>query len=193
MRLPGFFRRYWPVLLVLAVAAACWPAFDYLVDFRKPDVPFVTTPHDIVAEMLKLAEVTKEDTVYDLGSGDGRIVIAAARDHGARAVGIELDPDLVEQSRETIRDAGLAGRARVMRGDIFKQDLRPATVITMFLLPGVIESLRPQLQRLRPGTRIVSHMYKMPGARATRKVTVRSTETRIKHNLYLYMTPIEWE
>jgi SAM-dependent methyltransferase len=191
--MPRLIRRYWPLLLVLLLVAAWWPAFDYLVDFRKPDVKFVTTPHDVVAAMLDLAEVRAGDTVYDLGSGDGRVLLAAARDRGASAVGIEINPGLVEQSRQAIRDAGLEDRVQVRRGDLFKQDLRPATVITLFLHPDLNAQLRPQLDRLRPGTRIVSHMYSMPGARPTRKVAVHSAETEMEHPVYLWVTPIDWE
>src|SRR6516162_8343558 len=133
MRLWAFVRRYkWSILIVLAAAALWWPAFNYLADFRAPDVEFVGTPPEVVAAMLDLGGVTKEDTVYDLGSGDGRILIAAARDRGARAVGIEIEPDLVKQSRAAVREAGLADRVTVRRGDLFKQDLSPATVITLY-------------------------------------------------------------
>jgi SAM-dependent methyltransferase len=191
--MPRLIRRYWPLLLVLLLGVAWWLAFDYLVDFRNPDVAFVTTPHDVVAAMLDLAEVGEEDIVYDLGSGDGRVLIAAARDRGARAVGIEISPELVEQSQQAIRDAGLQERVRVRRGDLFKQDLRPATVITMFLHPDLNERLRPQLDRLRRGTRIVSHMFSMPGARPKKKVMVRSAESNMEHPLYLWVTPIDWD
>src|SRR5215472_13263220 len=119
MKLPALVRRYrWSILISLVCAVAWWPAVNYLADFRQPDVPFITTPDDVVAAMLDLAEVTEADTVYDLGSGDGRVLIAAARDRGARAVGIEIDPDLVARSREAIREAGLEGRVRVHRGDL---------------------------------------------------------------------------
>jgi SAM-dependent methyltransferase len=188
--MPRLVRRYWPLLLVLLAVAAWWPAFNYLVDFRKPDVPLITTPDDVVAAMLDLAEVSEGDTLYDLGSGDGRILLVAA-ERGAWAVGIEIDPDLVEQSRQAIRDAGLEDRVRVRRGDLFKQDLRPATVITLYLRPDLNVRLRPQLDRLRPGTRIVSHTYSMPGARPTRKMAVRSAETKMEHTLYLWVTPID--
>jgi SAM-dependent methyltransferase len=188
-----FVRRYWPLGLVVAAAAACVPAYFYLVDFRHPDVPFVTTPSDVVAAMLDLGEVTASDTVYDLGSGDGRIVLAAARDRGATAVGIEIDPALVDRSREAIRVAGLADRASVRRGDIFKQDISPATAVMLFLQPHVNERLRPQLDACKPGTRIVSHMFSMPGARPAKRVVVKSTEDGVEHVLYLWVTPIEWE
>jgi SAM-dependent methyltransferase len=186
-------RRYWPLLIVLVALAAWWPALDFLADFRQPDVPLIHTPHDVVAAMLDLAQVTEADTVYDLGSGDGRIVLAAARDRGARAVGIEIDTKLVDSSQQAIRAAGLEGRARIRHGDIFKQDLTPATVITMYLQPLVNKELRPQLDKLRPGTRIVSHMFSMPGAKPTKKVVFKSAESHEEHPLYLWVTPIHWE
>ena len=193
MKLREFVRRQrWPIVFVLLAAAAWWAAFNYLVDFRAPDVPFVTTPHDVVAAMLDLAEVSEADTVYDLGSGDGRVLLAAA-ERGARAVGIEIDPNLVAQSREAVRAAGQAGRVTIRRGDIFKQNLAPATVVTMYLKPLVNVQLRPQLDRLRPGTRIVSHMFSMPGARPAKKVVVTSKEDGNEHPVYLWVAPIEWE
>jgi precorrin-6B methylase 2 len=193
MKRKGFFSRFrWSIVIVVIAAALWYPAFCYLVDFRQPDVMFVTTPHDVVAAMLDLAEVTEEDTVYDMGAGDGRIVIAAARDHGARAVGVEIDPKLAAEAQEAIRAAGVQGRARVHRGDMFKENLAPATVVTMFLKPLVNVQLRPQLDRLRPGARIVSHMFSMPGARP-KKVVEYKAKSGVPHRLYLWVTPIEWE
>jgi 16S rRNA A1518/A1519 N6-dimethyltransferase RsmA/KsgA/DIM1 with predicted DNA glycosylase/AP lyase activity len=142
--------------------------------------------------MLDLAEVGEGDTVYDLGSGDGRVLLAAA-DRGAKAVGIEIDPALVDQAREAVRAAGRGDRVTVWRGDIFKHNLKPATVITMYLKPDVNERLRPQLDGLRPGTRVVSHMFRILGAKGGKKVTVKSAEDGYEHNLYLWVTPIEWE
>lgn len=186
------YRVRWSALLLLTALLAWWVAFRYLIEFRSPDVPFVTTPNDVVSAMLDLATVSEEDVVYDLGSGDGRILMAAAR-RGARAVGIEIDPELVAQSQQAIRDAGLAGKITVRRGDIFRHDLSGATVITMFLKPLVNVQLRPQLDRLRPGTRIVSHLFSMPGARPRKRIEVRSSETKLDHPVYLWVTPIEWE
>ncbi|MFO0850047.1 MAG: methyltransferase domain-containing protein [Gemmataceae bacterium] len=186
-------RRYWPLGLIAAAIAACYPAFHYLVDFRPPDVPFVTTPSDVVAAMLDLGDVSGTDTVYDLGSGDGRIVLAAARDRGATAVGVEIDPALVDRSRAAIQTAGLTDRASVRRGDIFKQDLSRATVVMLFLKPDVNARLRSQLDTCPPGTRVVSHMFSMPGAKPAKKVAIQSTEDGLEHTLYLWVTPIEWE
>jgi predicted O-methyltransferase YrrM len=193
MKLSALFRRYWPLSIVLAAAAAWWPAFNYLIDFRNPDVPFVTTPPEVVSAMLDLAEVSENDTVYDLGSGDGRILLAAARDRNAKAVGIELDPELVKQSRQAIAEAGLENKIRVIRGDLFKQDLTPATVITLYLKPDVNARLRPQLERLRPGTRIVSHQFTIKGAKPVKQISVQEVRAALEHPLYLWVTPIEWE
>jgi protein-L-isoaspartate O-methyltransferase len=186
------YRLRWSALIIAVALVAWWWAFQYLSDFRPPDVPFVTTPKDVVSAMLDLADVGESDVVYDLGSGDGRVLMAAAR-RGARSLGIEIDPELVTQSQEAVREAGLSRLITVRRGDIFKQDLRGATVITMYLKPLVNVQLRPQLDRLRPGTRIVSHMFSMPGAKPAKKVEVKSAETTLEHTLYLWVTPIEWE
>jgi SAM-dependent methyltransferase len=193
MNLRKFVRRNrWVFVFVVVAALAWWAAFNYLIDFRDPDVPFVTTPNDVVSAMLDLAEVSEADTLYDLGSGDGRVLIAAGR-RGAKAVGIEIDPALVRQSREAVRAAGLADRVSVRRGDIFREDLTPATVITLYLMPDVNARLRPQLDRLRPGTRVVSHMYRIPGAKSAKRVEVQSAEDGVGHPLYRWVTPIEWE
>jgi len=193
MKWSSVLRRNWPLLIVLVAAAAWWPAYNYLAGFRKPDVPYVTTPDEVITAMLDLAEVGEKDTVYDLGSGDGRIVLAAARDRGARGVGIELDPELVDRSRESIQAAGLASKVQVIRGDIFKENLTPATVVMLYLQPNVNERLRPQLDSLRPGTRIVSHMYSIKGAKPVKKIEIHLEATRMDHPLYLWVTPIKWE
>src|SRR5208283_2839569 len=126
----------------------------------EPDVVFITTSHKVVKEMLKLAELKKDDVLYDLGSGDGRIVIAAARDFGAKAVGIEIDRDLISESTENAKKAGVAERTSFRKEDIFKTDIHEATVVTLFLLPGVNEMLRPKLfKELKPGTRVFSHRF----------------------------------
>ena len=186
-------RKGLAVLAVVVVAALLvWVALDQDKKANL-DVQYVPTPDTVVAAMLKLAAVREGDTVYDLGSGDGRIVLAAARDRGARAVGIEIDPALVEQSQKAIVAAGLTNRASVRRGDIFKQDLTPATVITLFLQPHLNAQLRPQLEKCRRGTRIVSHQFSMPGAMPVKTVIFNSPETAMEHPLYLWITPIDWQ
>ena len=184
-------RLRWFIVFLAAAGGIWWAAFNYLIDFRAPDVPFVTTPPEVVKAMLDLAEVSAKDTVYDLGSGDGRIPIAAA-ERGAKAVGIELDPKLADESREKVRAAGLSDRVSIRRGDIFKNDLTPATVVTMYLKPLVNKQLRPQLDQLRPGTRVVSHMFSMPGAKPKKVIEV-DVSGGLPSKVYLWVTPIEWE
>lgn len=127
-----------------------------------PDVMFITTPHRVVKEMLKLAEVHKNDVVYDLGSGDGRIVIAAARDFSARGVGVELDKELVAESVKHAKEAGVTDRVSFVQEDFFRVDLRDATVVTVYLLPELNVRLAPKfLKELKPGSKIVSHRWEM--------------------------------
>ena len=126
------------------------------------DVPYVPTPQRVVDRMLELAEVSEDDVVYDLGSGDGRIVITAARDYGARGVGIEIDSALVREARANADSAGVADRVEFRQGDLFEADLSEATAVTLYLLPSVNLKLRPKLLReLAPGTPIVSHDFDM--------------------------------
>jgi SAM-dependent methyltransferase len=127
----------------------------------KKIVPFVPTPQEVVDKMIELAGVKEGDVVYDLGSGDGRIVITAAK-KGARAVGFDVDGDLVKESRENIRKAGLEKLAEIKQQDILTVDLTPATVVTMYLLPDVNLKLKPNLlKQLKPGSRVVSHAFDM--------------------------------
>lgn len=127
-----------------------------------PDVVFATTPHKVVKEMLKLAEANQDDVVYDLGSGDGRIVIAAARDFGARGVGVELDKELVAESFKNAKEAGVAERVTFLEEDFFAVDLRKATVVALYLLPELNVRLMPKfLSEMKPGARIVSHRWDM--------------------------------
>jgi SAM-dependent methyltransferase len=128
---------------------------------RTPDIHYVPTPNDVVEAMLSIAEVGPSDVVYDLGSGDGRIVIAAAK-RGARGVGIELEPSLVAEANRNAGRAGVADRVAFVEGDIFQTDVSQATVVTLYLLSSINERLRPKLLReLKPGSRIVSHRFRM--------------------------------
>jgi precorrin-6B methylase 2 len=129
---------------------------------RQLDVPFEPTPHDVVVRMLEIANVNKDDLLYDLGSGDGRIVIAAAKKYGTRGIGIDLDPQRVAEARANAKEAGVEGRVRFMVGDLFKADFSDATVVTLFLYSHVNRQLRPQLWRqLKVGTRVVSYVWDM--------------------------------
>lgn len=129
---------------------------------QQPDVIFVPTPHEVVDDMLRLANVRKGDILYDLGSGDGRIAIAAAKKYGVRAVGIDIDPERIREATENARKAGVTNLVEFRQEDLFKADFREATVITLYLLPDLNVKLRPRLwEELKPGTRIVSHQFDM--------------------------------
>ena len=154
------------LLSVAALSAAQQPK-------RTPDIHFVPTPEEVVEAMLRLADVGKDDVVYDLGSGDGRIPITAARRFGARGVGIDLDPKLVAQATRSAQDAGVGDRVRFIEGDIFEADISSATVVTLYLLSSINERLRPKLlKELRPGTRIVSHQFRMGDWQPERETVV---------------------
>lgn len=129
-------------------------------DTTEKGAPYVPTPDRIVWQMLELADVSEDDVVYDLGSGDGRIVLAAAQKFGARGVGIEIDPELVEKARAKAEELGVDDRVEFRRGDLFEADLSEATVVTLYLWPDMNNRLRPKLQEdLDPGDRIVSHSF----------------------------------
>jgi len=129
-------------------------------DTTTKGAPYVPTPTHVVWKMLELANVSEDDVVYDLGSGDGRIVLAAAKEFGARGVGIEIDPDLVETARRKARKMGVSDRVEFRQGDLFDTDLDEATVVTLYLWPDMNDRLRPKLQQeLDPGDRVVSHSF----------------------------------
>lgn len=125
------------------------------------DVIWVPTPDEVVDRMLRMAQVTSKDYVVDLGAGNGKIAIAAAKNFGARSLGIEYNPDMAKHAQENVVKAGVAARAKVVQGDIFQSDFSSATVVTMYLLPGLNLKLRPQLLSMKPGTRVVSHSFTM--------------------------------
>jgi len=143
------------------------------------EVPFVVTPDNVTLEMLKLAKVGPGDYLIDLGSGDGRIVIVAAKRFGARGLGVELSPDLVRQSRENAKRAAVAGRAEFRQQDLLETDLSKATVVTLYLLPEWNLQLRPRLQKLKKGTRIVSHDWDMGDWKPDRTIEVDAPDKSV--------------
>ena len=162
-------------LMCAACALLLWVSLQSGAALDVP-TPYIPSTRGNVDEMLRLAAVTPNDVVYDLGSGDGRIVIAAARDYGARGVGIDIDPLLVRESTENARRAGVAGRVAFRTSDIFAVNLNEATVVTMYLLSGLVEKLEPKLlAELKPGTRIVAHDYGFPRWQPDRKVQISKT------------------
>jgi len=129
---------------------------------QQPDVIYVPTPHEVVDDMLRLANVHKGDVLYDLGSGDGRIAIAAAKKFGIKAVGIDIDPQRIREANENAKKAGVTDLVEFRQEDLFKTDIKEATVVTLYLLPDLNVKLRPRLwEELKPGTRIISHQFDM--------------------------------
>jgi SAM-dependent methyltransferase len=129
---------------------------------QQPDVIYVPTPHEVVDDMLRLANVKTGDVLYDLGSGDGRIAIAAAKKYGIKAVGIDIDPERIREATENAKRAGVANLVQFRQEDLFKADFREATVVTLYLLPDLNVKLRPKLwNEMKPGTRVVSHQFDM--------------------------------
>ena len=159
---------------------------------REPDVPFVPTTEEAVQAMLKLADVKKSDVVYDLGCGDGRIVVAAAKLYGAHAVGIDINPVRIEEARETARKAGVENLVKFEENDLFEADIHEASVVTLFLLSSVNLKLRPKLLHdLKPGTRIVSNTFDMGDWKPEKELTVGNPdeESWLSHKLYLWTVP----
>jgi SAM-dependent methyltransferase len=155
--------RSWRFVSWLMVSASVFVIAALTAQQRPPDVPYVPTPHEVVREMLRVAQVGKDDVVYDLGCGDGRIVIAAVKEFGAkRGVGVDIDPERIRESNENARKAGVTDRVKFLQQDLFETDIRDATVVTLYLLPSINLRLRPKLFReLRPGSRVVSHDFDM--------------------------------
>jgi SAM-dependent methyltransferase len=140
----------------------CWNGAALAQTTPRLDVPYVPTPPEVVSKMLELAKVGKKDTVYDLGCGDGRIVVTAASKYGARGTGIDINPQRIEEARANARSAGVEERVNFRVGNLFETDMSPATVVTLYLLPDINLKLRPQLwQQLKVGSRVVSHDFNM--------------------------------
>ncbi len=184
-----------------ALAGLLWACGAWAQE-PEPRAPFITTPPDVVERMLRFAGTGAADVVVDLGSGDGRIVMDAARKFGARGVGIELDPGLVLKSRELVRQANLADRVSIVHGDVLLADISQASVVTVYLLPSLIGRLQPRfIDELKPGTRIVSHAFYMPSWKADRTEQMRIAQRHEgqgdQSTLYLWVVPAKarglWE
>jgi tRNA G37 N-methylase Trm5 len=178
-------------------ALAGLPAFaaeETQAPTREPDVIFVPTPQAAVDKMLEMAEVKKGDVVYDLGCGDGRIVVTAAKKYGVKAVGFDINPVRVKESLENVRTNKVENLVTIKQADIFTLDLREASVVTLYLLPELNVRLMPQLEKLKPGSRIVSHDFDMRGAKPAEVQRVKSTDGEyegVEHTLYKWVVP--WE
>lgn len=152
---------------------------------KKLDVPYVPTPQTVVDAMLSLAAVNKDDVLYDLGCGDGRIVISAAKKHGARGVGVDIDPDRIQEANVNAKTAGVSDRVKFIEQDLFQTDFKEASVVTLYLLPDINLKLRPKLlSELKPGTRIVSHAFDMGDWKPDKTETVDGNRT-----IYFWIVP----
>lgn len=152
---------------------------------KKLDVPYVPTPQSVVDEMLNLAAVTKDDVVYDLGCGDGRIVITAAKKYGARGVGVDIDPERIKEANANAKQAGVSDRVKFIEQDLFLTDFKEASVVTLYLLPEINLRLRPKLLReLKPGTRVVSHAFDMGDWKPDKTVSADEERT-----IYFWIIP----
>jgi len=160
---------------------------------RKPDVIYVPTPQEVVDKMLELAEVKKDDLVYDLGCGDGRIVVTAAKKYGCRGVGYDINPKRIRESLENVEKNNVGNLVRIEQEDIFTLDLSEANVITLYLLPSLNVKLIPQLEKLKPGSRIVSHDFDMKGVTPDKVVKINSDNEYSDHTVYLWTTPLNKE
>ena len=176
-------RRVPALLLILPLALV-----SASIAQQRPEVPYVPTDDRVVAEMLAVANVGKDDVLYDLGSGDGRIVITAALKFGTRGVGVDIDPERVKEANENAAKAGVADRVRFVQQDLFQTDIRDATVVTLYLLPAVNMRLRPKLLKdLKPGTRVVSHNYDMGDWAPLKTIIVNLPEDA--HTVYYWIVP----
>jgi hypothetical protein len=180
--------RYW-ILAAACLALAATAAHAQLEAINQPpvvggkDVMWVPTPDAAVDRMLSMANVSPRDLVYDLGSGDGKVVIMAARRFGARAVGVEFDTDMIALSRAAAKTEGVADRVRFVQADIFEHDFRAATVVTLYLLTTLNVKLRPKILDMKPGTRVASHMFRMGEWEPDEQQRVGSSE------VYLWIVP----
>jgi 16S rRNA A1518/A1519 N6-dimethyltransferase RsmA/KsgA/DIM1 with predicted DNA glycosylase/AP lyase activity len=171
------------ITLLLALGGA--PSFGQKFGAAENLAPYIPTPEAVVQRMLEAAHVRPNDVVYDLGAGDGRIVIMAAQRYGARAVGVEIMPDLCRKATQRIQMMGLADRVQMMEDSVFRVDLSPATVVTMFFLTSSNERIKPNLEKyLKPGARVVSNEFPMKGWKPSEVVHVKSGT--MSHSIYVY-------
>jgi SAM-dependent methyltransferase len=161
-----------------------------------PDIEYVPTPTNVVEKMLEAAKLSKDDVLYDLGCGDGRIVATAAKKFGLKAKGFDIDPQRIKESKETVKKMGVENLVTIEQRDIFEVDLSPASVVTLYLLPELNVRLIPQLEKLKPGSRIISHDFDMAGVDPEKWWTVMAPDHRDakkmrEHYVYLWRTPLK--
>jgi len=185
---------------VSSIAQTSKPAESAQAPTREPDVVFVPTPQPVVDKMLEIVQVKKGDVVYDLGCGDGRIVVTAAKKYGVKAIGFDINPERVKESLANVKSNKVEHLVTIKQADIFTLDLREASVVTLYLLPDLNVKLMPQLEKLKPGSRIVSHDFDMRGAKPvqTLRLTSGGDEAQSdsyegEHTIYKWIVPWEKE
>jgi tRNA G37 N-methylase Trm5 len=183
-----------PTLLVIVLFAATLAPVSRAQDkpLREPDVIYVPTPQEVVDRMLELADVRPGEIVYDLGCGDGRIPVTAAKKFNVKTWGFDINPVRVKESLDNVKKNNVENLVTIKLQDIFELDLSKADVITLYLLPQLNVKLIPQLDKLKPGCRIVSHDFNMEGVRPKRELTYTPSGGR-EHRIYLWVTPLEKE
>lgn len=192
--------RMWIAAVVISVFSAAafvmlQPAQSQEKGTREPDVIYVPTPTEVVEKMFELADIRPGEIVYDLGCGDGRIPVMAAKKFGVRAFGFDINPVRVRESLENVKKNRVENLVTIKQQDIFELDLSKADVVTLYLLPRLNVKLIPQLDKLKPGCRIVSHDFNMEGVRPKREISFRPTtgDSVREHRVYLWVTPLEKE
>jgi ubiquinone/menaquinone biosynthesis C-methylase UbiE len=178
-------RSAYGAMIVFCSMLTAWSS-----EARKPDVGFVPTPPGAVERMIEMAELEPGDVVYDLGCGDGRIVVAAARRQRVKAIGVDINPERVAESREKVRAAGLESSVEIRQADIFALDLRDADVVFLYLTPRLNERLMPQLRQLKPGARIISYEFDMGAAKPVELVREKFDQYG-EQKIYKWVVP--WE
>jgi SAM-dependent methyltransferase len=186
-------RSVLAAMALLSLACCTRGAAGEAAGGKTPDCVYVGTPNDVVAKMLEMAKIQQDDVVYDPGCGDGRMLIAAAKKYGCRGVGFEIVPKLVAEGRQIAKKRKVERLVSIEDKDIFTVDYSKATVISMYLLPEMIVKLRPALEKMKPGSRIVAHDYSIKGAEPDDVVVMTSNEDNVKHTLYLYTLPLKKE
>ena len=186
-------RSVFPVLLILTAILSLEANSDDKPTkwIRSPDVVYVGTPYDVVSKMLQMAQIQKDDLIYDLGCGDGRILVLAAQKYGCRGVGYDIDPERVIASRENVKKHHVENLVTIIQADIFQVDISKADVFPIYLLPEMNRKLLPQFDKVKPGSRVVCHNYDLDGIEPDETVEIISNEDNSNHILYLYTTPLK--
>jgi SAM-dependent methyltransferase len=181
------------VALVVPISLIVVPGHGQEKGTREPDVIYVPTPVDVVDKMFELADIRPGEVVYDLGCGDGRIPVMASKKYGVRSWGFDINPVRVRESLENVKKNRVESLVTIKQQDIFELDLSKADVITLYLLPRLNVKLIPQLDKLKPGCRIVSHDFNMDGVRPKREIRFRPSggDSIREHTVYLWVTPLE--